>query len=349
MTIDLSLFAFFAAFVVAATAFSRPALAAAAGTASVTGAIAWPGENEFILEEGKSQFEKRNHRSLIRFFPRRKKKTPDPSLADPASLELRLTPLDGRDDDGSSSSSSLTTWPRASDGGLFAFHGVPRGRAYSLDVSSPALVFPRVLVEVLESEKKEEEEEEGGKKSASFRAWLVAPLADVAAAVGGGGGAAGGGIAGGGVGGVVTAPRDPTATSTAVPLPLESFTRKKTGAGDTTETLPVLVLRPTARATFFEAPQPFNLVAFLKTPYGMLIGFVAFAVFALPRMKIDPDEYEELLGGGGGGGGGGSAAANNNDNNGAAAAAAPSPPRRQLPAGGGAGGSSPSGLRQRRA
>ena len=43
MTIDLKLVAFFFAAFVAATAFARPALAAA-GTASVTGAIAWPGE-----------------------------------------------------------------------------------------------------------------------------------------------------------------------------------------------------------------------------------------------------------------------------------------------------------------
>jgi hypothetical protein len=43
MAIDLSLVAFFVAFVAAATAFSRPALAAA-GTACVAGAIAWPGK-----------------------------------------------------------------------------------------------------------------------------------------------------------------------------------------------------------------------------------------------------------------------------------------------------------------
>ena len=268
--------------------------------------------------------------SLFLSFPRQKT-TPDPSLADPASLELRLTPLDSSD-----GTAFLTTWPRVSDGGLFAFHGVPRGRAYSLDVSSPALVFPRVLVEV----KSEEEEEKGGdssNNSAPYRAWLVAPLADVAAAVGGGPGSAGG-IVGGGV---VTAPRDPTATSTAVPLPLERVTRK-TDSGGASETLSLIVLRPTARATYFETPQPFNVVAFLKTPYGMLIGFVAFAVFALPRMKIDPEEYEELLGGGGAAGGGSAQNNNNNNNN----AASPSP-QRQLPAGG--GGSSPSGLRQRRA
>ena len=162
----------------------------------------------------------------------------------------------------------------------------------------------------------------GGGGGAPFRAWLVAPLADVAAAVGPGSG------------GAVTAPRDPTATSTAVPLPLEK-TRGR--AGD--EGASLLVLRPSARATFFETPQPFNLVAFLKTPYGMLIGFVIFAMFALPRMKIDPEEYEELLGGGGGGG-----ADNNN------AGAAPSPPIQRQPPGGAAGGGSspPSGLRQRR-
>jgi hypothetical protein len=274
------------------------------------------------------------------------KNAPDPALADPASLELRLTPLDAEDDD----TSSLSTWPRASDGGLFAFHGVPRGRVYSLDVSSPSLVFPRVLVEV-----KEEEEEEGGggggeggggggggsggDNSDPFRAWLVAPLADVAAAVGGSPGN----------NGVVTAPRDPTATSTAVPLPLERATRKESdNGGETAAAAPsLLVLRPTARATYFETPQPFNVVAFLKTPYGMLIGFVAFAVFALPRMKIDPEEYEELLGGGGAGGGAGGA----NGNNAAAAPSSASPPQqqqRQLPAGGRPSSSSPSGLRQRR-
>jgi hypothetical protein len=134
-----------------------------------------------------------------------------------------------------------------------------------------------------------------------------------------------------------------------VPLPLERATRKESGnGGETAAAAPsLLVLRPTARATYFETPQPFNVVAFIKTPYGMLIGFVAFAVFALPRMKIDPEEYEELLGGGGAGGGAGGA----NGNNAAAAPSSASPPQqqqKQLPAGGRPSSSSPSGLRQRR-
>ena len=35
-------------------------------------------------------------------------------------------------------------------------------------------------------------------------------------------------------------------------------------------------------------------VAFAKTPYGLLLLFVAFAVLVLPRRRIDPEEYEEL-------------------------------------------------------
>ena len=79
VAIDLSLAAFFAAFV-AATAFSRPALAAA-GTASVTGAIAWPGEYEFMEEHrertGKSQLKKKPsiaHSFFSVLFLKKKKK-----------------------------------------------------------------------------------------------------------------------------------------------------------------------------------------------------------------------------------------------------------------------------------
>ena len=73
MTIDLKLVAFFFAAFVAATAFARPALAAA-GTASVTGAIAWPGEYEFLEvhreRTGKSQLKKKPSIAHSFFFPR---------------------------------------------------------------------------------------------------------------------------------------------------------------------------------------------------------------------------------------------------------------------------------------
>jgi hypothetical protein len=83
-----------------------------------------------------------------------------------------------------------------------------------------------------------------------------------------------------------------------------------------------LVVRPAARASPFDERARFDPVAFLKTPYGLMVLFVAFAVLVLPRLRIDPEEYEELMaeareqraarerervGGGGGGGGGGGA------------------------------------------
>ena len=56
-----------------------------------------------------------------------------------------------------------------------------------------------------------------------------------------------------------------------------------------------LALRPAARTSPFDMRATFDPVAFAKTPYGMLLLFVAFAVLVLPRLRIDPDEYEELL------------------------------------------------------
>ena len=70
-----------------------------------------------------------------------------------------------------------------------------------------------------------------------------------------------------------------------------------------------LTLRAVGKAAHFHEAPPFNLLAFLQTPYGMLLSFVAFAVFALPRMKLDPDELEELMSQARGGGGGGDGAA----------------------------------------
>lgn len=69
-----------------------------------------------------------------------------------------------------------------------------------------------------------------------------------------------------------------------------------------------LTLRAVGKAAHFHEAPPFNLLAFLQTPYGMLLAFAAFAVFALPRMKLDPDELEELMSQARGGGGGDGAA-----------------------------------------
>lgn len=42
--------------------------------------------------------------------------------------------------------------------------------------------------------------------------------------------------------------------------------------------------------------QGFNLWAFLKTPYGMMAAFMLFSIFIMPRLKIDPEEYKEMMG-----------------------------------------------------
>ncbi|KAL4439417.1 hypothetical protein ABPG77_008746 [Micractinium sp. CCAP 211/92] len=76
-----------------------------------------------------------------------------------------------------------------------------------------------------------------------------------------------------------------------------------------------LLLRPYSRIEYFEKRQPFSLWAFLKTPYGMMAAFMVFSVFIMPKLKVDPEEYKEMMadrerersgnsGGNGGGGGG---------------------------------------------
>lgn len=56
-----------------------------------------------------------------------------------------------------------------------------------------------------------------------------------------------------------------------------------------------LIIRPAGRAEYFEKQTPFNIISFLKTPYGLMIMFGVFAVFVLPKMKVDPEEYKELV------------------------------------------------------
>lgn len=48
------------------------------------------------------------------------------------------------------------------------------------------------------------------------------------------------------------------------------------------------VLPPISRVEYFEKHQGFNVMGFLKTPYGMMIGFMFFTLFVLP--KIRPEE-----------------------------------------------------------
>ena len=156
-------------------------------------------------------------------------------------------------------------WPRAN--GAFAFYGVPEG-VHNLEVSAPGLLYPQVR---------------GWWTGWRCVAWRNDP----------------------------TAPDPPVPSRLAPPSPfLPSLPKvrlavgpggavRATFADDPAKPLPVpLALRPLSRLAYFDARAGFDPVAFLKTPCGILALFVAFAVFALPHMKIDPEEYEELLGGG---------------------------------------------------
>lgn len=46
---------------------------------------------------------------------------------------------------------------------------------------------------------------------------------------------------------------------------------------------------------FFDRKQPFNVMGFLKTPYGMMIGFLVFSLVVLPMLKVDPEEYKAMV------------------------------------------------------
>ncbi|KAL3161612.1 hypothetical protein ABBQ32_010470 [Trebouxia sp. C0010 RCD-2024] len=57
-----------------------------------------------------------------------------------------------------------------------------------------------------------------------------------------------------------------------------------------------LIIRPLARAEYFERRPPFNLASIVMSPYGLMIGFMVFALFIMPMLKVDPEEYKELMG-----------------------------------------------------
>lgn len=57
-----------------------------------------------------------------------------------------------------------------------------------------------------------------------------------------------------------------------------------------------LVLRPLAKADYYEKHPPFNLQGIIMSPYGLMIGFAIFAIVVMPMLKVDPNEYKELMG-----------------------------------------------------
>lgn len=46
---------------------------------------------------------------------------------------------------------------------------------------------------------------------------------------------------------------------------------------------------------YFEARQGFNLMGYLKTPYGAMIAFMIGSLVLMPFLKVDPEEYKAMV------------------------------------------------------
>lgn len=55
-----------------------------------------------------------------------------------------------------------------------------------------------------------------------------------------------------------------------------------------------LVLEPLREDYYFEKREPFSIFALLKSPMGLMVGFMVVAVFLLPKLleNIDPEEMK---------------------------------------------------------
>lgn len=56
-----------------------------------------------------------------------------------------------------------------------------------------------------------------------------------------------------------------------------------------------LRMAPVAKVTYYEQRQGFNILSFLKTPYGMMIGFMVFSMVIMPYLKVDQEEYKQMV------------------------------------------------------
>jgi len=89
---------------------------------------------------------------------------------------------------------------------------------------------------------------------------------------------------------------------------------------------PALLLGPVAVAGYYERRAPLDIMGFVKTPYGIMIGFSLVFMVLMPMLKVDPAEMEEYRA---------SQAAGSGGN---AVAGAAAKPRLTAAAGGGGGG-----------
>eukprot|EP00245_Coleochaete_scutata_P007151 TRINITY_DN22253_c0_g1_i1.p1 TRINITY_DN22253_c0_g1~~TRINITY_DN22253_c0_g1_i1.p1 ORF type:complete len:217 (-),score=47.37 TRINITY_DN22253_c0_g1_i1:399-1001(-) len=55
-----------------------------------------------------------------------------------------------------------------------------------------------------------------------------------------------------------------------------------------------MVLEPEAPEEYFEKKEPFSLMGFVKSPFGLMLCFMTFVLIVLPQLKIDPEEMEKM-------------------------------------------------------
>lgn len=57
-----------------------------------------------------------------------------------------------------------------------------------------------------------------------------------------------------------------------------------------------LVLEPLREENYYEIREPFSMLGLLKSPMGLMIGFMVICVFLLPMLmdSIDPEEMKRL-------------------------------------------------------
>jgi ER membrane protein complex subunit 7 len=41
--------------------------------------------------------------------------------------------------------------------------------------------------------------------------------------------------------------------------------------------------------------KPLDVWSFVKSPYGLMIGFMLFGIFVFPMLKVDQEEYREAM------------------------------------------------------
>ncbi|KAF8072726.1 ER membrane protein complex subunit 7 [Scenedesmus sp. PABB004] len=56
-----------------------------------------------------------------------------------------------------------------------------------------------------------------------------------------------------------------------------------------------LFIRPALQAQYYELRKPVDVWSFIKSPYGLMIGFMLFGIFVFPMLKVDPEEYREAM------------------------------------------------------